>query len=183
MKIAQVKIAKETLIIAVLGTIDLITTIVFIQHHGAEEANPIFRVFWNIGLPAFIAAKILLTGCPLLVLEWARKRNPRFVQVGMRSAIAGYLMMYGFGYVHLNGPGADERDVMAAQISYSTEIAQNAPLMEDTRTIEERERQEFLEREAFVKAYNHALRIGKLPRSVPKRSEGQPKSNVVSSTP
>ena len=145
------KIAKETWIIAVLGTIDLITTIVFIQHHGAEEANPIFRFFWHIGIPAFIAAKILLTGCPLLVLEWARKRNPRFVQMGMRTAITGYVAMYGFGFMHLNGPGADERDIMAiaAQISYSTEELQreNEMRLQD-------------DRETFIRAYSEALKKG-----------------------
>jgi|GEM_PF-1490209 len=145
------KIAKETWMIAVLGTIDLITTIVFIQHHGAEEANPIFRFFWHIGIPAFVAAKILLTGCPLLVLEWARKRNPRFVQTGMRSAIAGYVAVYGFGFLHLNGPGATERDVtaMAAQVSYSTKELEreNELRLQD-------------ERETLIRAYNHALKKG-----------------------
>ncbi len=173
------KIAKETVIIGVLGTIDLITTIIFIQHHGAEEANPIFRLFWNIGLPAFIAAKVLLTVCPLLVLEWARKRNPRFVQMGMRSAIAGYMMMYGFGFLHLNGPGADERDVRAAQISYSTEIAENIPPIEDTRMIEERERQEFLERKAFLQSYRFAMKNTKPSRPHEKHSSAVKVGEVV----
>lgn len=145
------KIAKETWMIALLGTIDLITTIVFIQHHGAEEANPIFRFFWQLGIPAFITAKILLTGCPLLVLEWARKRNPRFVQRGMRSAIAGYVAVYGFGFLHLNGPGADNREVMAlaSQVSYS---------MEELERENEMRLQE--ERDILVRAYTIALKKG-----------------------
>lgn len=146
------KVARETWIIAVLGTIDLITTIVFIRNHGAEEANPIFRFFWHMGIPAFIAAKILLTGCPLLVLEWARKRNPRFVQMGMRTAIMGYVAMYGFGFLHLNGPGANEREVMAmaSKISYTTEEweRENELRLQD-------------EREALLYAYNYALKKSK----------------------
>lgn len=157
------KIAKESLIIAVLGTIDLITTIVFIRHHGAEEANPIFRFFWNIGLPMFILAKIMLTACPLLVLEWARKRNPRFVMFGMRSAIAGYVFMYGLGFLHLNGPGADEREVMAAaQVSYAE--AAN------------REIQDEMARKDMLRTYNQMLQNTQekaVRRRMMKVSDGQ----------
>ena len=73
------KIAKETWIIMVIGIADLATTILFIRHHGAQEANPLFKHYWEMGLTAFIAAKIAMLVGPLVVLEWARIRNPRFV--------------------------------------------------------------------------------------------------------
>ena len=73
------KIAKESWIIMAIGLADLITTIIFIQNHGAEEANPLFRRYWEMGLMAFILAKLALLVGPLWVLEWARKRNPAFV--------------------------------------------------------------------------------------------------------
>lgn len=92
--------------IAVLGIADLITTIVFIEHHGAEEANPLFRHLWEMGLFAFISAKLLLIACPLMVLEWARKRRPLFTMRALRGAIAAYIMLYGIGFVRLNGPEA-----------------------------------------------------------------------------
>jgi hypothetical protein len=157
----KMKIAKESWIIAVLGAIDLITTIVFIQHHGAEEANPLFRFFWNIGLPVFICAKILLTACPLIVLEWARKRNPRFVQFGMRSAIAGYVCMYGLGFFHLNGPAANEREVMAAQqVSYNPQSE------------EEREQQVLADRQALLRMYTRSKQSDAKSRSFNKHDDG-----------
>jgi hypothetical protein len=96
------KIAKETWIILAIGLADLATTIIFIQQHGAQEANPLFKRYWEMGLAAFVAAKFALLVGPLYVLEWARPRNPRFVSWALRSAIVAYLMMYGVGYVRLN---------------------------------------------------------------------------------
>lgn len=108
------KIAKETWVILFIGIADLITTIIFIQHHGAEEANPIFRRYWEMGLAAFIIAKMLLLVGPLVVLEWARKRNPRFVNWALRGAIAAYLIMYGVGFAHLNNPTARANEIASS---------------------------------------------------------------------
>jgi hypothetical protein len=96
------KIAKETWIILAIGLADLGTTILFIQHHGAEEANPIFRRYWEMGLAVFVCAKVALLLGPLYVLEWARLRNPHFVSWALRSAIVAYVLMYGVGYYRLN---------------------------------------------------------------------------------
>src|SRR5579862_1987702 len=103
---SQMKIAKETWIIAAIGVADLVTTIVFIRHNGAQEANPLFRHYWEMGLLAFIIAKMVCLLGPLLVLEWARKSNPRFVAGALRTAIVGYLGFYVVGYMQLNGPRA-----------------------------------------------------------------------------
>ncbi len=105
------KIAKESLVIAAIGVADLVTTIVFIKHHGAQEANPLFRHYWEMGLAAFIIAKLICLLGPLLVLEWARKRNPRFVAGALRTAIVGYLGFYIAGYMQLNGPRAAAAEV------------------------------------------------------------------------
>ncbi len=105
------KIAKETWIIMAIGLADLATTILFIQHHGAEEANPLFRQYWEMGLAAFIAAKIVLLVGPLSILEWARQRRPRLVSWALRGAIAAYVLMYGVGYIKLNHSAAREIDM------------------------------------------------------------------------
>lgn len=105
------KIAKESVVIAVIGLADLVTTIVFIQHHGAQEANPVFRHYWEMGLLVFIAAKLVCLLGPLSVLEWARRRRPRFVSLALRSAIVGYLALYCIGVSHLNTPQAHANEV------------------------------------------------------------------------
>lgn len=100
----MMKLAKETWIIAAIGVADLVTTIIFIRHHGAQEANPVFRHYWDMGLFAFVAAKCTCLAGPLFILEWARRRRPRFVSWALRAAIMGYVGMYGIGFVRLNGP-------------------------------------------------------------------------------
>ena len=113
------KVAKETWIILAIGIADLISTIVFIRHHGAHEANPLFRHYWEMGLFAFVCAKMAMLAAPLFVLEWARRRSPAFVSLALRTAIAGYVLMYGIGYLRLN-----------ARVQ-STEVAEAAPFEAD----------------------------------------------------
>jgi hypothetical protein len=105
------KIARESWIIATIGLADLVTTIVFIRHHGAQEANPVFRRFWEMGLIAFILAKLACLIGPLYVLEWARTRSTQFVKVASRAVILAYLVMYGIGVAHLNGPSAQANEI------------------------------------------------------------------------
>src|SRR5690349_18137079 len=111
------KIARESWVIAAIGMADLITTIIFIRHHNAQEANPLFKHIWDMGLPAFIIAKLICVTGPLMILEWARRRNPRFVSMALRCVIVGYLGLYGVGVFHLNGSQAHaEAPVLTATI-------------------------------------------------------------------
>ncbi len=100
------KLARETWILLAIGIADLTSTIFFIRQHGASEANPIFRHYWNMGLPPFIAAKMALMIGPLMILEWARRQKPQMVARALRCAIAGYILMYGVGVARLNTPPA-----------------------------------------------------------------------------
>ena len=108
------KVANETCVIMAIGLADLATTILFIQHHGAVEANPLFRWCWEMGLAVFIGAKIVLLVGPLTILEWARKHRPIFVSWALRGAIVAYLVMYGVGYFRLNL--APEPDMSSAEL-------------------------------------------------------------------
>lgn len=95
-------IAVESVIIAAIGILDLATTLIWVQHHGAQEGNPIFRYYLALGPHWFAAGKIILLVGPLFVLEWARRRQPRFTLWASRAAIAGYLGLYAIGVFHLN---------------------------------------------------------------------------------
>ena len=100
------KIARETWILGAIGIADLISTIVFIRQHGAKEANPLFRHYWEMGLFNFVAAKAVMLFGPLLILEWARRSKPQLVRRSLQCAIAGYVLMYGVGVARLNSPPA-----------------------------------------------------------------------------
>ena len=110
------KIARETWIIMAIGLADLATTILFIRHHGAEEANPLFKRYWEMGLSVFVLAKIVLLVGPLTVLEWARHRRPQFVSWALRSAIVAYVVMYGVGFARLNTVPRPEVEITDADI-------------------------------------------------------------------
>ncbi|HLJ55322.1 MAG TPA: DUF5658 family protein [Chthonomonadaceae bacterium] len=115
------RIAKETWIIMAIGLADLATTILFIKHHGAQEANPLFQRYWEMGLAAFILAKVALLVGPLYLLEWARLHRPRFTSWALRGAIVAYLLMYGVGVARLNGvPAASAAELEMADTELLT---------------------------------------------------------------
>jgi len=105
------KIARESCILAAIGLADLVTTILFIQQCGAQEANPVFGYFWEMGLLAFILAKLFCMVGPLAILEWARRSRPVFVVRALRFAILCYLGAYSIGVLTLNSSQAKAREV------------------------------------------------------------------------
>ena len=108
------KLTKETWIILTIGVADLVTTILFIHHYGAQEANPLFDYYWKLGLSAFVLAKSVCVVGPLLILEWARRHKPHFVRWASRGAILAYLMAYGIGVARLNTPPASAQPPVQA---------------------------------------------------------------------
>jgi hypothetical protein len=96
------KISKESWVIVTLGVADLVSTLVWVDHHGAREANPLFARYLEMGPLWFSLMKGVLIACPILILEWARQRRPRFTRYASRFAIAAYLGMYGVGFYRLN---------------------------------------------------------------------------------
>ncbi len=122
------KLAKESWILAAIGIADLLTTIIFIQYRGAQEANPLFQRYWQMGVTVFILAKLACLIGPLMILEWARRRNPRFVSYALRTAIAGYILFYGVGFFRLNGPQAAASELTRQDqvIGYNVQYAPDA---------------------------------------------------------
>ena len=101
------KFARETWILALLCSVDMISTALLLNAHIASEANPILRFYADLGLPAFISVKTLLFFGPLYVLELLRCHRPRFVVGMLRAGIVGYLLVYGIGVFHVNSTAAE----------------------------------------------------------------------------
>jgi hypothetical protein len=96
-------IAPESLALAALCLLDLATTLHWVSRHGAAEGNPLMAWFLTHGgIPAFVLAKCALLIVPLSIMEWARRRRPRFVHTILRCGIAAYIALYGFGVRHIN---------------------------------------------------------------------------------
>jgi hypothetical protein len=96
------KIARESIWIAIIGLADLITTVLWIHYHGAAEANPVFAHYLQMGVIWFALMKLFLLAGPIFVLEWARQRRPRFTRVASRFAIGAYCGLYVIGFLRLN---------------------------------------------------------------------------------
>ncbi|HLK59784.1 MAG TPA: DUF5658 family protein [Chthonomonadaceae bacterium] len=109
--------ARESWVIAAIGLADLVTTLVWMRCYGADEANPLFAFFWQHGAWAFIAAKGFFLLGPLLVLEWARRRDPRFVLLASRVVIVAYLLLYIVGVARLNADDIMTHPSSHAQIA------------------------------------------------------------------
>ena len=88
------KVARESWVLGGICAADLATTLWLVDRCGATEANSLMRYYLHLGYLPFIAAKSLLVLGPLIVLEWARRRRPVFVQSMLRCAIVLYVGLY-----------------------------------------------------------------------------------------
>lgn len=96
-------VLPETTLLAVIGCLDLLSTIYLLATHQAWEANPIMANLLNeYGPMGFILFKALLLGVPLTIAEFARKSRPQFVRAALRVCIVLYLGIYGLSYLRYN---------------------------------------------------------------------------------
>ncbi len=95
------KISRESIIIAVIGMVDMVTTLIMVQR-GAWEGNPIFEYYLAMGVPWFILMKSIFILAPIFLLELARRHRPVFTKWASRVAIMAYLGLYVIGVMHLN---------------------------------------------------------------------------------
>lgn len=101
------RISIEGITLIAIFIADLVLTLILVRWHGAAEGNPIMAYCLSHGTLAFILGKTIMSGIPLVMLEYARRANPAFVRKCMRGAICAYLVMYGVGVYQLNCSAAD----------------------------------------------------------------------------
>jgi hypothetical protein len=87
-------ISRESWIIAAICVADLVSTLIFVHHHGAREGNPLMDFYLQKGVIPFILAKCTMFLFPIVIIEWARRHNPDFVRRMARFAIAAYIGLY-----------------------------------------------------------------------------------------
>jgi hypothetical protein len=94
-----------------MGILDLVMTVALLTYTEAGEANPLMARFLDLGMPAFIIAKLASLLLPLCFIEYARSLRPAFVRKASIAGIAGYAVLLGVGIVHANSPEALQREV------------------------------------------------------------------------
>ena len=98
----NMKLHKESIAILCIGLLDLISTLVWVDTHGAQEANPLFQYYLALGPVYFIFMKFIMLMAPIFLLEWAARKRPNFTRSASRFAVCAYLAMYVVGVAKLN---------------------------------------------------------------------------------
>jgi hypothetical protein len=86
--------SRETLIVAALCLMDLLSTLFLVHHRQASEGNFVMDYYLQQGTAAFVGAKCVLFVPALLIAEWYRRRNPRLVIKTLRLVIVLYVTFY-----------------------------------------------------------------------------------------
>ena len=96
-------VLPETIILTVIGCLDLLSTVYFVATRQAVEANPLFGLLLNVTGPwGFVLFKALFLGIPLTIAELARRHNEPFVRSALRMGIILYLGLYAIAFARSN---------------------------------------------------------------------------------
>lgn len=112
------KIARETWLLALFCTLDMLFTAWLLQKGLAKEANPVMKFYVDRSLLDFVVVKSLMFIAPLTVLELLRRKNPVFVRNMLRVGIVAYLLMYCVGSIRANA-GHGNADARASETGQS----------------------------------------------------------------
>ena len=105
----RLRLAPESVVLAVICLLDLCSTIFWVSYRHATEGNPVMAYYLtHWGIAGFAAAKMVLLAMPLLIAEYARRTNPRFVHNALRFGIIGYISLYSLGVFQINVANADD---------------------------------------------------------------------------
>lgn len=107
-------VLPETTVLAIVGCVDLVSTVYLIATGQAQEANPLMAgLLTAFGPRGLIAAKFLLLAVPLALAEFARKRKPAFVRTALRVGLILYLTIYAVSFIryNLSPPSIEEQEI------------------------------------------------------------------------
>lgn len=90
----QKKVSDETIAIAFLCLLDLITTLYWVSQGQAREGNPLMAYFLDLGAGWFVGAKVLMFAPALVLAEWYRQHKPEMVTRLLRWVARFYVVIY-----------------------------------------------------------------------------------------
>ena len=97
-------ICVESVVLAIICTLDMLSTAWLVRNGIAKEANPIMQFYLDSGIYWFVFFKVLLYAAPIFVLELLRRRRPRSIRHILRLGVVLYLATYGLGVWQSNQP-------------------------------------------------------------------------------
>ena len=89
--------------VAMLGLVDLVTTVVWLRAGLAVEFNPVMSFVLRAGIPTFVVVKLITLGSYVLVVEWYRRnRSERFARATGLATLVAYLSLYVVSFCCVN---------------------------------------------------------------------------------
>lgn len=102
-KTRSFRILPANLLLLVVGMVDLLTTIFWLQTGRIVEANPVMAALLHGGLGLFVGVKLATLVAYLGVMEWYRRhRNPVFARVVGNITLFGYIGIYAISFCCVN---------------------------------------------------------------------------------
>lgn len=102
MKLLSTPVSLQSLVLALIGLTDLISTIVLIEAGLAVEANPVMRALLPYGWLVFSLVKACSLMAYVGVLTWYRSRRPRIGACIETFTILAYLVIYAASFTIVN---------------------------------------------------------------------------------
>ena len=96
------KLSRGNMVLGIICTMDLLSTLYLYLANRMVEANPVMAFLLSKGLFWFVIIKLLSYVPAVYVLEWYRRRDPKFAGLMTRAAIGGYLGIYVLGILTIN---------------------------------------------------------------------------------
>jgi len=93
----QRSVGEETVALAAICLLDLLSTMYWLSRGEAQEGNPLMARFVHMGPVAFIVAKLCAFVPALLLAEWYRPRNPTLIRQTLRLVALLYVGAYLLG--------------------------------------------------------------------------------------
>jgi uncharacterized membrane protein len=90
------------IILIVVGVLDLLTTVYWLQIGRIIEFNPIMAAVLKAGMPCFILVKLSTLAAYVGVMEWYRRRNECFARKVGNLTVAAYLGIYTVSFFIVN---------------------------------------------------------------------------------
>ena len=100
----MISLARETILLAVVCTVDLLLTAYLISTGIFTEGNPLLAHYLQYGLGMMCLVKLASFTVPLGVAEWYRRQYPTFVRWALRATLCLYLLGYLVGVTAVNLP-------------------------------------------------------------------------------
>lgn len=99
------RVLPVNIALVLIGILDLVSTLFWLQTGRATEFNPVMAGLWEIGPPSFVLFKLSTLGIYVAVIEWyRRRRNPEFARRVSSFTVYAYLAIYVISFCLVNFP-------------------------------------------------------------------------------